>query len=109
MDGRVPGRPARSRCGPGPRSLQSGDPVRHEDMVCEGRPAQNSVNGIVQTPDGYLWFATEEGLARFDGAQFTIFDSNNRSVPHRYVTALTPDAKGGLWIGTLSGGFTHYL
>ncbi|MGZ8833525.1 MAG: two-component regulator propeller domain-containing protein, partial [Thermoanaerobaculia bacterium] len=38
----------------------------------QGLP-QSSVNAIAQTPDGYLWFGTQEGLARFDGARFTIF------------------------------------
>src|SRR5437867_4075625 len=68
----------------------------------DGLP-QNSVNAILQTPDGYLWFATEEGLARFDGAQFTTFDQDTRSLVHRYVVALAADARGGLWIGTLNG------
>jgi len=33
----------------------------------------NSITGIAQTPDGYLWVATESGLARFDGARFQDF------------------------------------
>ena len=35
---------------------------------------QNSVTGIAQTADGYLWAATQEGLVRFDGVRFRIFD-----------------------------------
>ena len=38
---------------------------------------QNTVNGVAQTPDGYLWLATFDGLARFDGVRFTIFDKGN--------------------------------
>jgi len=38
---------------------------------------QRSAQGIGQTPDGYLWIATEEGLMRFDGVRFTLFDSHN--------------------------------
>jgi len=34
---------------------------------------QNTVNAIVQTRDGYMWLATREGLARFDGLRFTVF------------------------------------
>ena len=56
----------------------------------DGLP-QNSVYAIAQTPDGYLWFGTEEGLARFDGVQFTTFDPKNGSLVHRYVVALAPD------------------
>jgi ligand-binding sensor domain-containing protein len=42
----------------------------------QGLP-HNSVNSIVQTRDGYLWLATEAGLARFDGVKFTVFDPQN--------------------------------
>jgi hypothetical protein len=42
---------------------------------------QNTVRSIAQTRDGYLWFATEEGLARFDGARFTVFDRSNPKEP----------------------------
>src|SRR4029077_8209945 len=73
----------------------------------DGLP-QNSVYAIAQTPDGYLWVGTEEGLARFDGVQFTTFDPKNGSLVHRYVVALAPDSSNGLWIGTLGGGLTHY-
>src|SRR5579862_5127531 len=38
---------------------------------------QNIVRGIVQMPDGYLWIATLNGIARFDGVRFTIFDKSN--------------------------------
>ena len=42
----------------------------------EGLP-QNTVSALLQTPDGYLWFGTEEGLVRFDGGSFTVFDKTN--------------------------------
>ncbi len=42
----------------------------------DGLP-QNSVLSIVKTRDGYLWVGTFEGLARFDGVDFTVFDSVN--------------------------------
>jgi ligand-binding sensor domain-containing protein len=38
-------------------------------QIDDGLP-DNSVSGIVQTPDGYLWVSTESGLARFDGVRF---------------------------------------
>lgn len=38
---------------------------------------QNTVTGVAQTPDGYLWLSTFDGLARFDGVRFTIFDKGN--------------------------------
>jgi ligand-binding sensor domain-containing protein/signal transduction histidine kinase/CheY-like chemotaxis protein len=73
----------------------------------DGLP-QNTVNAILETPDGYLWFGTEEGLARFDGAQFTTFDRASGSLRHNYVVSLAPDLAGGFWVGSLSGGLAHY-
>jgi diguanylate cyclase (GGDEF)-like protein len=65
----------------------------------EGLP-QDSVNAVVQTADGYLWIATQEGLARFDGVRFTVFDSSStRGVLGNFVYSLFADGDGSLWIG----------
>lgn len=59
----------------------------------QGLP-QSSVNAIAQTADGYLWIGTEEGLARFDGVRFTVFDRKNTPEMERHnVTALQPTAR----------------
>jgi len=39
--------------------------------------AHNLVNSLAQTPDGYLWAGSEEGLTRYDGETFTSFDHRN--------------------------------
>src|SRR3982074_1919085 len=65
----------------------------------EGLP-QDSVNAVVQTSDGYLWIATQEGLARFDGVRFAVFDSSNtRGALGNFVYSLYADRDGSLWIG----------
>ncbi len=74
----------------------------------DGLP-QNSVNGIVQTSDGYLWLATVDGLARFDGARFTVFNkSNSPGIINNRFTALFEDAGGDLWAGTEASGLVRY-
>jgi ligand-binding sensor domain-containing protein/signal transduction histidine kinase len=68
----------------------------------EGLP-QSSVHGITQTRDGYLWIATEGGLARFDGLSFRIFDhADERAFTSDDICCLAGDADG-LWIGTADG------
>ena len=65
---------------------------------------QNTVHSVVQSRDGYLWLATEGGLTRFNGYQFTVFDSRNTPVfKSDNVRALFEDQKGRLWIGTAAG------
>jgi ligand-binding sensor domain-containing protein/signal transduction histidine kinase/CheY-like chemotaxis protein len=72
-------------------------------QVAEGLP-QASALAIARTPDGYLWVGTQEGLARFDGARFTVFDSNiEAAFSDNYISALLVDRTARLWIGTGSG------
>ncbi|MBI2427547.1 MAG: hypothetical protein HYV29_01875 [Ignavibacteriales bacterium] len=77
-------------------------------QVKEGLP-QNSVNAIVQTHDGYLWLGTYEGLVRFNGRTFTVFDRGNTpALLSNRITSLSEDKKGRLWIGSYGGGVTMY-
>jgi len=70
---------------------------------------QSTILGIAQTADGYLWLATEEGLVRFDGVRFTLFDKENTSqLQANDIRALLVDQKDNLWIGTNGGGLTRY-
>ena len=69
----------------------------------DGLP-QNYVQAIIQTRDGYLWLATQEGLVRFDGINFTVFDKRNTpELRENNIQALYEDRAGALWIGTASG------
>ena len=64
----------------------------------------NSVWAIVQDHSGYLWLGTAEGLVRFDGVNFKVFNSKNTAEFHdNYVLRLYVDRQGTLWIGTILG------
>ena len=63
----------------------------------EGLP-DNSVMGVGQTPDGFLWVATQTGLSRFDGVQFREFPVMSSGVPSDRITKLLADRRGRLWI-----------
>ena len=73
----------------------------------EGLP-QNSIYSIVQTKDGYLWLATQEGLAYFDGNTFKVFNKRNSKFPHNWISSLAVDNDGNLWIGSFGGGLYQY-
>lgn len=65
----------------------------------DGLP-QDSVTSILRTRDGHLWFGTYDGLVRFDGAQFTLFDGRTTPLLAAGSTfALMEDRNGALWIG----------
>jgi ligand-binding sensor domain-containing protein/signal transduction histidine kinase len=84
-------------------ALQPSQYVLDTWQTADGLP-QNSATAIARTPDGYLWIGTEEGLARFDGVRFTVFDhSNEPAIPAKAIYALHVDRRGRLLIGTLDG------
>ena len=84
-------------------SLQPSQYVLDNWQTTEGLP-QMSAQAIARTPDGYLWVGTQEGLARFDGVHFTVFDTDNEpGLGNKVIDALLVDGTGRLWVGTPSG------
>ncbi|WP_386069872.1 two-component regulator propeller domain-containing protein [Tahibacter sp. UC22_41] len=72
----------------------------------QGLP-HNLVQGVAQTADGYLWFATWEGLARYNGIEFRAFDrSNVDALADNGIRALEVRRDGTLVLGTSRGGVT---
>jgi hypothetical protein len=75
------------------------DQIRFKTWNTENGLPQNSVQAIAQTPDGYLWIATRDGLARFDGIRFKVFQkSNTPELPTNRLWFMFVDDYGRLWI-----------
>ncbi len=93
-----------------PGSPQAITQLVHDVWRIEDGLPQNSVRAIVQTREGYLWLGTEEGLVRYNGQNFEIFDK--RSVQalreSHSIRVLYEDRRGVLWIGTMGGGLVRY-
>ena len=69
----------------------------------------NSVTAICQTPEGYLWLATFDGLVRYDGFQFTTFNkSNTKGIQGNRFGSIFCTADGGFWAGADGSGITRY-
>jgi ligand-binding sensor domain-containing protein/signal transduction histidine kinase len=65
---------------------------------------QDSVIALAQTPDGFLWVASEEGLVRFDGAEFFVpGEFQQKTLLGRIATSLYVDSAGQLWMGSYAG------
>lgn len=70
----------------------------------EGLP-QNSIIAMTQSRDGYLWLGTQNGLVRFDGTRFTVFDENNTpGLENSRIVRIFEDSRTNLWVGTESAG-----
>ena len=79
------------------------------------------VTCITQDKNGYMWFATPNGLYSYDGYRFTTYvhDSlNPHSLATNYVESIYADSNGIIWVGTYGAGldrldpvtgiFTHF-
>lgn len=75
----------------------------HEVWTTKNGLPEADVMAILQTRDGYVWVGSEEGLARFDGVTFTVFDHRNSPLPNNRIQALLEAPDGSLWIGTENG------
>src|SRR5258707_3581617 len=84
-------------------SLKLSQYVLDNWQIPQGLP-QSSAEAIARTPDGYLWVGTQEGLARFDGVGFVVFNhANEPAIPDKNISVLYVDTAGRLWIGTRGG------
>ena len=71
----------------------------------EGAPS--TVNALAQTPDGYLWLGTHDGIYRFDGVVFEHYQpQSGGQFPPRSVSSLLALPNGDLWIGFWPGAIT---
>jgi len=71
----------------------------------DGLPSP-TVWAVAQDPQGFMWFATSSGLARYDGLEMFVYrhdPQNSRSLVHDDISALLVDRAGTLWIGTAAG------
>jgi ligand-binding sensor domain-containing protein len=66
--------------------------------TADGLPS-NAVHQVVQDRQGYLWFATDDGLARFDGRQFRLW-RREQGLADNVLPSLAVDAQDQLWMGT---------
>lgn len=69
----------------------------------QGLP-QDTVQAVLQARDGYLWVGTQEGLARFDGVRFRVWDERTTpALGGGSILSLLEDSRGRLWIGRTGG------
>ncbi len=82
-------------------------PMRFTHYDRDDGLSQSAVNQIVQDSTGFMWFATESGLNRFDGYSFNVFRhirGDVESLPNDFITDMGMDAAGDLWLATDGGG-----
>jgi len=88
-----------------------GPDARFERLTVDDDLPSSTVLGVLQDQQGFMWFATADGLARYDGYQFKTFRHNPESpnsLSHNNTFALIETHDGLIWVGTDPGGLNVY-
>ncbi len=88
-----------------------GQSSKFENISIQHGLSHNTVHSIIQDGKGFIWFATEDGLNRYDGYNFKIFRNartDSTSLSDNFVWTLFEDSQGNIWVGTNNGGLNKY-
>jgi nitrate/nitrite-specific signal transduction histidine kinase/ligand-binding sensor domain-containing protein len=94
-----------------PPPIYPGSEMRFERYSNDQGLSMSVVNSIAQDQQGFLWFATQDGLNRFDAHHFRIYKhdpDNPDSLSANWINTLLVDSQGIHWIGTSGGGLDRY-
>ena len=72
----------------------------------DGLPS-NNIYSVYRDSKGFMWIATDKGLARFDGMRYETFSTSN-GLPHNDVFNIREDKWGRLWFGNFKGELCYY-
>ena len=70
--------------------------------------SSNSVYCFLEDELGFIWVGTRDGLNRFDGYDFEIYNETNSNLEGSYISALCKGDGNVIWVGTLSAGIYKY-
>lgn len=89
-----------------PQALPAQPKVKFQHFTVEDGLSQDYIFCMIQDSDGFMWFGTEDGLNRFDGAHFKVYRSNPDdpgTLSYSNIRSLYEDRHGNIWAGTLTG------
>lgn len=72
----------------------------------QGLPS-TEVHDLLQDKDGYIWVATDRGVARFDGYSFEVF-TTQQGLSSNVVFKLQEGPDGKIWFGEMPGTFSYF-
>ena len=85
--------------------------VQFDRISTDDGLSQAGITSIVQDHKGYMWYGTQEGLNRYDGYEFKVYEhiaNDKLSIANDWIWSLLVDHKGRLWIGTNTGGLSYH-
>ncbi|SLM31927.1 putative Histidine kinase [Desulfamplus magnetovallimortis] len=85
--------------------------VKFDHITIEDGLSQNTINAILQDQNGFMWFATQDGLNKYDGYNFTYYKNNPEdanSLSDNFVYDIALDKYGIIWLGTRGQGLSRF-
>ncbi|WAC13096.1 hybrid sensor histidine kinase/response regulator transcription factor [Dyadobacter pollutisoli] len=73
--------------------------------------SSNTITAILKDRYGLMWFATDDGLNRFDGTEVLVYRHDKKdscSLRSSDISSLHQDRSGRIWVGTIEGGLHLY-
>ncbi|PCH71332.1 MAG: hypothetical protein COC06_01470 [Bacteroidales bacterium] len=92
-------------------SAYSQQTIRYERFSTFDGLGNNSIYDITTDSKGYIWFATYDGLTRYDGYEFIKFKSDQNNsvfVGSNIIKVLAPDSLDQIWFGASDTGLSVY-
>ncbi len=86
------------------------DAVRFRNFGISSGLSQVTARALMQDEQGFMWIGTQDGLNRFDGYNFRVYQRDRRdpsSLGDNHITALARGDQGTLWVGTMAGGLNR--
>ena len=95
----------------GPIIGASQDMINFEHITTDNGLSQSDINAIYQDKKGFMWFATHDGLNKYDGYDFTIYKpqiNQPESISSNLIFDIVGDQDDNLWIGTTGKGLNYF-
>ncbi|MGY3051987.1 ligand-binding sensor domain-containing protein/signal transduction histidine kinase/DNA-binding response OmpR family regulator [Pedobacter sp. UYEF25] len=91
--------------------IGAAQPYYFKHYTAENGLSYNSVFNVLQDSRGLMWFATRDGLNRFDGYSFKVYrhkEGDTTSIGSNFIHAILEDKNGQMWVGTTKGLFIYH-
>lgn len=94
-----------------PYLLSQEKSIKFESISVNQGLSQSSGRVVFQDKKGFMWFGTQDGLNRYDGYNFKLFEYDpldENSLSDNFILSCYEEKSGIIWIGTSGGGLNRF-